>query len=120
MKIALVVFDTFEDYDLLARRLDKLNVSEVISGTSNGFEMLQEYVMTRSDVKISIAQKGTKKTQRVYNAIDAADYILIYTHKKGIKTKRSIEYAKKNNKKLDIYNHDCQTHSVPQTAIINP
>lgn len=103
MKITLIVFDTFEDYDLLASRLDELNVTEVISGTSNGFKMLEEYHSTRGDVKISIAQKGARATQRAYNAIDEADYVLIYTHENGIKTKHSIEYAKKKNKILDIY-----------------
>lgn len=84
-------------------KLDELNVTEVISGTSNGYKMLEEYCNTRSDVKISIAQKGAKATQRAYNAIDESDYVLIYTHEKGIKTKHSIAYAKKKNKILDIY-----------------
>lgn len=100
MKIALIVFDTFEDYDLLATKLDELNVTEVISGTSNGYKMLEEYRSTRPDVKISIAQGH--KLERAYNSIDMADNILVFTHKQGIKTKRSIDYAKKLNKILDI------------------
>lgn len=103
MKIALIVFDTFDDYDLLATKLGELNVTEVISGTSNGYKMLEKYHNTRQDVKISLAQKGVKATQRAYNAIDESDYVLIYTHEKGIKTKHSIAYAKKKNKILDIY-----------------
>ena len=101
MKIALIVFDTFEDYDLLASRLDELNVTEVISGTSNGFKMLEKYHSTRQDVIVSIAHG--QKLERAYNAIDMTDNILVYTHKKGNKTKRSIAYAKKKNKILNIY-----------------
>ena len=102
MRIALIVFDTFEDYDLLATKLDELNVIEVISGTSHGYKMLEEYHRTRPDVTIRIAQGH--KLERAYNSINMADNILVFTHKKGIKTKRSIDYAKKLNKILDIYN----------------
>lgn len=101
MKIALIVFDTFEDYDLLTSRLDELNVTEVISGTSNGFKMLEKYHSTRRDVIVSIAHG--QKLERAYNAIDMTDNILVYTHKKGIKTKHSIAYAKKKNKILYVY-----------------
>lgn len=105
MKIALIIADKFEDYDLLKKQLDTLNVSDVVAGTTKAFELLKQYVLNKPQVNISIAEKKVKKPlQRAYNAIDSADNVLIYTHANGIKTKKANEYAIKTNK--TIYLHE--------------
>ncbi|RXI32059.1 hypothetical protein, partial [Arcobacter defluvii] len=66
MKIALVVTDKFKDYKLLEMKLDELKVKEVISGTSNGYVMLEEYIKTRPNVKISLAKGENRPIIRAY------------------------------------------------------
>ena len=56
MKIALIVTSEFDDYKLLEMKLDELKVKEVIAGTSNSYNLVQEYVKTRPNVKISLAK----------------------------------------------------------------
>ncbi|MBN2833064.1 MAG: hypothetical protein JXK50_07045 [Campylobacterales bacterium] len=103
MKVALIVPNDFEDLNFLTTILDQINCEEIISGTSAGYKLLEKYlVSTHREITISKAQQGKTPPQRTYNAIDAADQVIVLTHDKGIKTKKAIEYAQKQNKPLTI------------------
>lgn len=103
MKVALIVPNDFADLNFLTSILDQINCEEIISGTSDGYKLLEKYlVSTNREITISKAQQGKTPPQRTYNAIDAADQVIVLTHDKGIKTKKAIEYAQKQNKPLTI------------------
>jgi len=104
MKVAIIVPDDFVDLDFLTSILDQINCEEIISGTSNGYKLLEKYlVSTHRKITISKAQQGKTPPQRTYNAIDATDQVIVLTHDKGIKTKKAIEYAQKQQKILMTY-----------------
>lgn len=112
MKIALIVTDKFKDYKLLEIKLDELRVREIISGTSNGFEMLQEYVKTRPNVKITLANGSNAHVSRAYNAINEADNIVIFANGDGKRTELSIANALNENKKLKIYSYKSKAFNI--------
>lgn len=102
MKIALIVPDSFKNLDYVSTLLDRIECDEIISGSSNGYELLEQYlVASQRDILISKAPEIQLK--RAYNAIDIADQVVILTHIKGIKTKKAIEYAQKHQKPLTIF-----------------
>jgi len=104
MKVALIVPDDFKDLNFLAPILDQINCEEIISGTSNGYRLLEEYIVsTHRKITISKTQQAKTPPQRTYNAIDAADQVIVLTHDKGIKTKKALEYAQKQQKILMTY-----------------
>lgn len=105
MKIALIVPDKFDDIDFLTTILDDIVCDEIISGSSKGYQLLEHYLATSNrNIVISKADKGSTPPQRAYNAIDASAQVVILTHPKGIKTKKAIEYAKKQLKPLNLHN----------------
>ncbi len=114
MKIALVVTDKFKDYKLLEVKLDELKVKEVISGTSNGYVMLEEYIKTRPNVKISLAKGENRPIIRAYNAINEADNVVIFANGDGIRTEHSIANALNENKRLKIYPYKSKAFNIEQ------
>ncbi|MGJ0298981.1 DUF262 domain-containing protein [Aliarcobacter cryaerophilus] len=114
MKIALIVASEFKDYRLLEMKLDELKVSEVISGTSNGYEMLQEYIKTRPNVKITLAKGQTSHVSIAYNAINEVDTVVIFANGDGKRTERSISNAINENKKLKIYSYKSNAFNIEQ------
>lgn len=114
MKIALVVTDKFKDYKLLEVKLDELKVKEVISGTSNSYVMLEEYIKTRPNVKISLAKGENRPIIRAYNAINEADNVVIFANGDGIRTEHSIANALNENKKLKIYPYKSKAFDIEQ------
>lgn len=114
MKIALIVASEFKDYRLLEMKLDELKVSEVISGTSNGYEMLQEYIKTRPNVKITLARGQTSHVSIAYNAINEVDTVVIFANGDGKRTERSISNAINENKKLKIYSYKSNAFNIEQ------
>lgn len=105
MKIALIIPDQFENLDYLTKILDGIDCDEIISGSSNGYKLLEKYLASSNrKIIISKAAKGNTPPQRTYNAIDDAEHVFVPTHAKGIKTKKAIEYAQKHQKPLTTYN----------------
>ena len=108
MKIALITADKFKDYDLLALKLDELGVTEVISGTNNGYIMLEKYKESRPHIKIELAKKGRAAVMRAYNAIRETNNVMIFANGTGNGTKKSrtehsITNALNSGKNLKIY-----------------
>lgn len=114
MKIALIVASEFKDYKLLEMKLDELKVSEVISGTSNGYEMLEEYVKTRSNVKISLANGSTSHVSIAYNAINEAENVVIFANGDGKRTELAIANALNEKKNLKIYSYKSNAFNIKQ------
>lgn len=112
MKIALIVTDKFKDYSLLEAKLDELKVSEAISGTTNGFEMLQKYTETRPNVKISLANNGSRAVIRAYNAINDTSNVVIFANGDGQRTEYSIANALNENKNLKIYSYKSKAFDI--------
>lgn len=114
MKIALIVASEFKDYRLLEIKLDELKISEVISGTSNGYEMLQEYIKTRPNVKITLAKGQTSHVSIAYNAINESDNVVIFANGNGKRTESSIVNALNENKNLKIYSYKSNAFNIEQ------
>ena len=102
MKVALIVPDGFKDLAYLSTVLDGIDCHEIISGTSNGYELLEQYLVASSR-DIIISKATASQLKRAYNAIDAADHVVILTHAQGIKTKKAIEYAQRHQKSSTIF-----------------
>ena len=105
MKIALIVTTEFKEYKLLEIKLDELKFKEVIAGTSNSFEMLQEYVKTRPNVKITLANGSTSHASIAYNAINEVSNVVVFANGDGKRTELSIANALNENKNLKIYSY---------------
>ena len=105
MRIALIVASEFKDYRLLEMKLDELKVKEVISGTSNGYEMLEEYVKTRPNIKINLANGSCSHVSTAYNAINEAENVVIFANGDGKRTELAIANALKEKKNLKIYSY---------------
>lgn len=114
MKVALVVTDKFKDYKLLEMKLDELRVNEVISGTSNGYAMLEEYIKTRPNVKISLANGAKHHVSKAYNAINEVDNVVIVANGDGKRTELSIANAINESKKLKIYSYKSKAFNIEQ------
>ena len=114
MKIALIVASEFKDYRLLEMKLDELKISEVISGTSNGYEMLQEYIKTRQNVKITLAKGQTSDVSIAYNAINESDNVVIFANGDGKRTELSIANTLNENKNLNIYSYKSKAFRIEQ------
>ena len=95
MKIALIVTTQFDDYKLLEMKLDELKVKEIIAGTSNSYNLVQEYVKTRPNVKISLAKGQTSHVSIAYNAINEKKNLKIYSYKqKAFNIEQKDDYLK--------------------------
>ena len=95
MKIALIVTTQFDDYKLLEKKLDELKVKEIIAGTSNSYNLVQEYVKTRPNVKISLAKGQTSHVSIAYNAINEKKNLKIYSYKqKAFNIEQKDDYLK--------------------------
>jgi hypothetical protein len=119
MKIALVTAAKFEDYDLLALKLDELSVIEVIAGTTNAYAMLEKYIQNRPSIKITLAQKGQTSVMRAYNAMREMDNVIIFANGTGNGTKKSrtelsIAYALNKGKNLMIYPYSSKAFDITQ------
>ncbi len=112
MKIALIVTDKFKDYHLLATKLDELQADEIVSGTTNGYEMLQEYIQTRAHVKVSKASGHSVIS--AYNAIKEAEKVVIFSNGDGSRTERSIANAINKKKNLKIYAYKSKAFDIKQ------
>lgn len=112
MKIALIVTDKFTDYHLLETKLDELKVHEVISGTTNGYTMLERYCVSRPHVKISLAQAGQRAVMRAYYAINQVDNVVIFANGDGHRTELAIANALNENKNLKIYSYKAKAFDI--------
>ena len=117
MKIALITADKFDDYDLLALKLDELGVREVVAGTTNVYAMLEKYIQSRPNIKITLAQKGRTGVIRAYNAMKETNNVVIFANGTGNGTKKSrtelsIAYAVNNGKNLKIYPYSSEAFDV--------
>ena len=114
MKIALIVTSEFDDYKLLEMKLDELKVKEVIAGTSNSYNLVQEYVKTRPNVKISLAKGQTSHVSIAYNAINESDNVVIFANGEGARTELSIANAINEKKNLKIYSYKQKAFNIEQ------
>lgn len=114
MKIALIVTNKFEDYHLLELKLDELHVNEIISGTTNGYGMLEEYIKTRPHVKVTLAKTGHQPVMRAYNAINEADNVIIFANGDGNRTEKAIANAINEKKNLKIYSYKSKAFDIKQ------
>ena len=114
MKIALIVTTQFDDYKLLEKKLDELKVKEIIAGTSNSYNLVQEYVKTRPNVKISLAKGQTSHVSIAYNAINESDTVVIFANGDGKRTELSIASALNKNKELKIYSYKSNAFNIKQ------
>jgi hypothetical protein len=95
-------------------KLDELKVSEVISGTSHGFEMLEKYIQTRPNVKITLAQAGPRAVMRAYYAINEADNVVIFANGDGNRTEHAIANTLNEKKNLKIYSYKSKVFDIQQ------
>lgn len=114
MKIALIVTTKFDDYKLLEMKLDELKVKEVIAGTSNSYNLIQEYVKTRPNVKIALAKGNTSHVSIAYNAINESDNVVIFANGEGARTELSIANAINEKKNLKIYSYKQKAFNIEQ------
>ena len=112
MKIALIVTTEFKDYILLESKLDAMNITEVVSGTTNGFEMLTRYIETRPNIQITLAKSGRSGVMRSYNAINESDNVVIFANGNGKRTELSIANAINENKNLTIYSYKSEAFDI--------
>jgi len=112
MKIALIIASDFSDYELLEKKLNKLKVTEVISGTTSGYKMLEKYIENKPDITISIAKKGENGYRRAVNSINESDNVIIFANGNGNRSERSINYAINKNKNLKVYSYKSKAFDI--------
>ena len=113
MKLAVIGSRNFGNYSLLENELHKLKgeITELISGGAAGADTLAEYWAELNGVKIFIFQPEWSKHGRgagiVRNKliIEACDYCIAFWDGASKGTAFSIDYCKKNNKKVKVIHY---------------
>ncbi len=115
MKLALIVPNAFNNLDLLVDKIKTLNPTEIISGSSHGFELLNQ-VEQKFGLMIKLKKASGENADSAYNAIEEADEILIFHNGNGsIRTTRSsaaLNRAINTNKKRHIFSYKAEALEV--------
>ncbi len=104
MKIAVVGSRTFDNYELLCLELDKLEVTEIISGGAAGADSLGEKYAVECEIPIKIFKpdwnRYGKKAGMIRNSdiVDNCDILIAFWNGHSNGTKDSINKAKIVNK----------------------
>jgi hypothetical protein len=114
MKLAIIGSRTFNDYDLLCEKLNRINsinkITLIVSGGANGADKLGEKYANENNILTKIFlpdwEKFGKKAGylRNINIINEAECIIAFWDGVSKGTEHSINLAKENKKKCLIVN----------------
>jgi predicted Rossmann fold nucleotide-binding protein DprA/Smf involved in DNA uptake len=110
MKTAIVGSRGITDYSKISDILNGYQISEVISGGAKGVDSLAEQYACDNNIPTTIFKPDYKQYGRgacfVRNKqiIEASEQVIAFWDGESTGTLNSIEYAKKLNKPLFIYN----------------
>lgn len=96
----MIVADKFNDFDLLEKKLLELKVSEVVTPTQNGYELLERYASKYPNVSIKFVQLHGRTLMNTYESINHSDTVVIITNGDGYRTPHAIANAVNENKQL--------------------
>ena len=112
MKLSVIGSRTFENYEMLANEILKLNlkISSVISGGAKGADTLAEKWARENNIPILLFKPDWKKygraagLRRNESIIESCDYCLAFWDGKSKGTKFSIDLCKKLKKPIKLVN----------------
>jgi len=108
MKIAIIGSKNFDNYPKLKRVLDRLRISEIISGGSRGaYELAERYAIenkiptkiVRSDYERHGASAQMEKNKQI---IDRSEMVIAFWDSNTEITKYGIQYAREVGKPLIV------------------
>jgi hypothetical protein len=108
MKVAVVGSRTFNNYELLYKTLNKLEISLLISGSANGADKLGEQYANENNIPTKIFlpdwEKHGKAAGFIRNTdiINEAELVVAFWDQSSRGTKDSIDKAEKQGKKVII------------------
>lgn len=108
MKLAIIGSRTFNDYDVLKKECDNLNIEEIISGGAKGADSLGEKYAIENNIKFTIFKPDWKKYGkragflRNTDIINSCDSVLAFWDGNSKGTQHSINLAHKHNKPVTI------------------
>lgn len=107
-KYAVVGSRDFNDYSLLERELDNLNITQIISGGARGTDTLASRYAHEKRIPLVEFKPDYQKHGRgaplVRNRtiVDKSEAVIAFWDKQSRGTAYTIDYAKKNNKPVKI------------------
>lgn len=110
MKVAVVGSRTFTDYKFLEKKLKKIEIDTLISGGAIGADTYAQMYAEKNNIKIQIFKPDWKRYGRSAGMIrnklivNTCDFLIAFWDGKSKGTKNSIDLAKKQKKKVLIYN----------------
>lgn len=108
MKLAIIGSRTFNDYELLKKECDNLNIEEIISGGAKGADSLGEKYAIENNIKFTIFKPDWKKYGkragflRNIDIINSCDSVLAFWDGNSKGTQHSINLGHKHNKPVTI------------------
>lgn len=108
MKVAVVGSHTFEDYNLLKSALDNVDVSEVIISKATRANQLAQWYAVEQNIpyqvfsSLSPGQQKSAIADLNQQLIDACDLVVAFWDGKSKETMKAIDYAKSQNKAVEI------------------
>lgn len=108
MKVAVIGSRGFTNYDLLKNELDKYTISMIISGGAIGADKLAEKYAKENNIKTQIIYPDWNTYGRGAGLIrnkdivNESDIVIAFWDGTSKGTKFSIDYANKNNKKINM------------------
>lgn len=109
MKIAVIGSRTFVDYDLLKRALKPHSIDLIVSGGAKGADSLAERYAKDHNIETLIFKPDWEVYgkragyMRNIDIVDSCDLVIAFWDKQSKGTKHSIDYAKKINREVIIY-----------------
>jgi len=106
MKIAIIGSRDFNDYELLANTLNKLDITLIISGGAKGADGLAERYALEHSIETLIYKPDYKlynrgaPLKRNLQIVDESDFVIAFWDGKSRGTKHAIEYAMSQNKSV--------------------
>lgn len=108
MKLAVIGSRSFKDYELMKPILIKWKIEEIVSGGAKGADTLAERFADEHKIKKVIFKpdyaKHGKKAPLMRNRqiVDYVDRVIAFWDGKSRGTKYTIDYARKNRKKVNV------------------
>lgn len=115
MKVAIVGYRNFDDYDIFENyildwELSNGKITNIISGGCNGIDKLAEKYAIKYDIPTTIHEalwdKYGKSAGPIRNKkiVDDCDYLIAFLSSKSVGTKITIDMAKKAGKIITVIN----------------
>jgi hypothetical protein len=109
LKLAIIGSRSFTDYSSFKKRIQYINIGEIVSGGANGADSLAEQYAKENNIPIKIFKPNWEKFGksagyiRNKQIIDYADQVVAFWDYQSKGTKHSIDISRKQNKLKHIF-----------------